>query len=109
MKRPTTICALTENRPGVLARIAGLFSRRGFNLLSVTAEEAENPDVYCITLVVEEDDAKQKVDGLDVAFYHAGQTTCSAFEMKPEGEGIARSRGYQDKRGNFCVSTGKGK
>ncbi len=58
MKRPTTICALTENRPGVLARIAGLFSRRGFNLLSVTAEEAETPDVYCITLVVQEDDRK---------------------------------------------------
>jgi acetolactate synthase I/III small subunit len=58
MKRPTTICALTENRPGVLARIAGLFSRRAFNLLSVTAEEAASPDVYCITLVVEEDDTK---------------------------------------------------
>ena len=58
MKRSTTICALTENRPGVLARIAGLFSRRGFNLLSVTAEEAADPDIYCITLVVEEDDAK---------------------------------------------------
>ena len=58
MKRSTTLCALTENRPGVLARICGLFSRRGFNLLSVTAEEAESPDVYCITLVVEEDDAK---------------------------------------------------
>lgn len=58
MKRSTTICALTENRPGVLARIAGLFSRRGFNLLSVTAEEVGGPDLYCITLVVEEDDAK---------------------------------------------------
>lgn len=58
MRRPTTICALTENRPGVLARIAGLFSRRGFNLLSVTAEETKMPDLYCITLVVEEDDRK---------------------------------------------------
>ena len=58
MKRSTTICALAENRPGVLARIAGLFSRRGFNLLSVTAEEVEGPDLYCITMVVEEDDAK---------------------------------------------------
>jgi acetolactate synthase-1/3 small subunit len=58
MKRSTTICALTENRPGVLARICGLFSRRGFNLLSVTAEETTSPDLYCITLVVEEDDLK---------------------------------------------------
>lgn len=57
MKRPTTICALTENRPGVLARLAGLFSRRGFNLLSVTAEQTAAPDLYCITLVVQENDA----------------------------------------------------
>ncbi len=57
MKRPTTICALTENRPGVLARIAGLFSRRAFNLLSVTAEQTATPDLYCITLVVMENDA----------------------------------------------------
>ena len=57
MRRSTTICALTENRPGVLARIAGLFSRRGFNLLSVTAEQTARPDLYCITLVVQEDEA----------------------------------------------------
>jgi acetolactate synthase-1/3 small subunit len=57
MKRPTTICALTENRPGVLARIAGLFSRRAFNLLSVTAEQTTSADLYCITLVVMENDA----------------------------------------------------
>lgn len=57
MKRPTTFCVLTENRPGVLARIAGLFSRRGFNLLSVTAEQTIRKDLYNITLVVQEDDA----------------------------------------------------
>ncbi len=57
MKRPTTICVLTENRPGVLARISGLFSRRGFNLLSVTAEKTTRDELYCITLVVQEDDA----------------------------------------------------
>ena len=66
MQRPTTICALTENRPGVLARIAGLFSRRGFNLLSVTAEQASDPDLYCITLVVEESDAGDMVISIDV-------------------------------------------
>ena len=35
MIRPTTIAMLTENRPGVMARVAHLFSRRGFNLQNV--------------------------------------------------------------------------
>jgi len=49
---------LTENRPGVLARICQLFSRRGFNLLSVCAERTDRFEVYCITVVVRcEDDA----------------------------------------------------
>ena len=45
-----------ENRPGVLARIAGLFSRRGFNIDSLAVGETENPDFSRITLVVHGDD-----------------------------------------------------
>jgi acetolactate synthase-1/3 small subunit len=47
---------LTENRPGVLARVCQLFSRRGFNLLSVCAERTDRFEVYCITVVVRCDD-----------------------------------------------------
>ncbi len=54
--RVSTISMLTENRPGVLARICTLFSRRGFNLLSVCAERTDRFEVYCITVVVRCDD-----------------------------------------------------
>jgi len=54
--RMSTISMLTENRPGVLARICQLFSRRGFNLLSVCAERTDRFEVYCITVVVRCDD-----------------------------------------------------
>src|SRR5262249_31159245 len=54
--RVTTISMLTENRPGVLARVCQLFSRRGFNLLSVCAERTDRFEVYCITVVVRCDD-----------------------------------------------------
>jgi acetolactate synthase-1/3 small subunit len=54
--RVTTIAMLTENRPGVLARVCHLFSRRGFNLLSVCAERTDRFEVYCITVVVRCDD-----------------------------------------------------
>ena len=54
--RVSTVSMLTENRPGVLARICQLFSRRGFNLLSVCAERTDRFEVYCITVVVRCDD-----------------------------------------------------
>ena len=52
----TTIAMLTTNEPGVLARIAHLFCRRGGNLLSVCAEKARIFDQYCITVAVSCDD-----------------------------------------------------
>ncbi|HAG09653.1 MAG TPA: acetolactate synthase small subunit, partial [Desulfotomaculum sp.] len=54
MKR--TIVVLTLNKPGVLARIAGLLSRRVFNIESIAAGHTEEPDVTRITVVVEGDE-----------------------------------------------------
>ena len=51
-----TISVLVENRFGVLARIAGLFSARGFNITSLTVGETEDPSVSRMTIVVEGDD-----------------------------------------------------
>jgi acetolactate synthase-1/3 small subunit len=48
-----TLSVLVENKPGVLARVAGLFSRRGFNISSLAVGEAEHPDVSRITIVVD--------------------------------------------------------
>ncbi|WP_341719479.1 acetolactate synthase small subunit [Micromonospora sp. FIMYZ51] len=47
-----TLSVLVENKPGVLARVSGLFSRRGFNIDSLAVGETENPDVSRITIVV---------------------------------------------------------
>lgn len=46
------ISCLVENRFGVLARIAGLFSARGFNIHSLSVGETDDPTVSRITLVV---------------------------------------------------------
>ena len=47
-----TLSVLVENRPGVLARVAALFSRRGFNIESLAVGPTESPDVSRMTIVV---------------------------------------------------------
>ncbi|HPM42688.1 MAG TPA: acetolactate synthase small subunit [Candidatus Omnitrophota bacterium] len=51
-----TISVLVENKFGVLARIAGLFSARGFNITSLAVGETEDPTTSRMTIVVEGDD-----------------------------------------------------
>lgn len=51
-----TISVLVENKFGVLARISGLFSARGFNISSLAVGETEDPTVSRMTIVVEGDD-----------------------------------------------------
>jgi acetolactate synthase-1/3 small subunit len=46
------ISILVRNRPGVLSHVAGLVTRRGFNLESIAAGPTENPAITRITLVV---------------------------------------------------------
>ena len=48
-----TISVLVEDRPGVLARIAGLFSRRGFNIDSLAVGPTEDPGRSRMTIVVD--------------------------------------------------------
>ena len=48
-----TISALVQDRPGVLARIAGLFRRRGFNIASLAVGRSEQPGMSRMTFVVE--------------------------------------------------------
>jgi acetolactate synthase-1/3 small subunit len=47
-----TISLMVENKPGVLHRIAGLFSRRGYNIASLTVGPTENPEFSRMTIVV---------------------------------------------------------
>ncbi len=51
-----TLSVMVENNPGVLARVAGLFSRRGFNIDSLAVGRTDNPNVSRMTIVVEGDD-----------------------------------------------------
>jgi len=46
-----TLGVLVENQPGVLSRVAGLFSGRGFNIESLTVAETIDPEISRITLV----------------------------------------------------------
>jgi acetolactate synthase-1/3 small subunit len=51
-----TLSVLVENKPGVLARVAGLFSRRGFNIESLAVGPTEHDDVSRMTIVINVDD-----------------------------------------------------
>ncbi len=51
-----TISVLVENKFGVLARISGLFSARGFNIDSLAVGETEDPTVSRMTIVSEGDE-----------------------------------------------------
>ncbi|WP_024832636.1 acetolactate synthase small subunit [Ruminiclostridium josui] len=50
------LSVLVENRSGVLSRVAGLFSRRGFNIDSLAVGVTENPEVSRMTIVVDGDE-----------------------------------------------------
>ncbi len=47
-----TLSVLVENKPGVLARVSGLFSRRGFNIESLAVGPTEHPEISRITILV---------------------------------------------------------
>ena len=51
-----TLSVLVENKPGVLARVASLFSRRGFNIDSLAVGPTEHPTISRMTIVVAVED-----------------------------------------------------
>ena len=52
-----TITVLVENKPGVLARVSGLFARRGFNIESLAVSITDDPTMSRMTIVVMGDDS----------------------------------------------------
>lgn len=52
-----TISVLLQNKPGVLSRVTGLFSGRGFNIESLSVAQTIDPEVSCMTLVTRGDDS----------------------------------------------------
>ena len=53
-----TISVLVDNKPGVLARVASLFSRRGYNIESLAVSITDNPEVSRMTIVTTGDEAE---------------------------------------------------
>lgn len=53
-----TITVLVDNKPGVLARVAGLFSARGYNISSLAVSETFDPETSCMTIVVQAEDER---------------------------------------------------
>ncbi|WP_305064340.1 acetolactate synthase small subunit, partial [Methanococcoides sp.] len=51
-----TLAVLVENKYGVLARVSGLFSRRGFNIDSLAVGITEDPTISRMTIIVSGDD-----------------------------------------------------
>ena len=52
----SVIAVYVENKYGVLARVSGLFMRRGFNIDSLTVGETDDPDYSRITVTLNGDD-----------------------------------------------------
>ncbi|MDQ6838052.1 MAG: acetolactate synthase small subunit [Actinomycetota bacterium] len=48
-----TLSVLVQNRSGVLARVAGLFARRGFNIISLAVAPTDDPQMSRITIVID--------------------------------------------------------
>src|SRR5215211_133227 len=84
--RKHVVSILVENRPGVLARIAGLFSRRGFNIDTLAVGPTEDPEISRITLTV--DGAVHPIDQVTKQL-HKLINVIKIRDMEP-GETIAR-------------------
>ncbi len=56
MQSQHTITVLVDNKPGVLSRVSGLFSRRGYNIESLAVSITQDPEVSRMTLVVNGDE-----------------------------------------------------
>ena len=100
-----TLSVLVENKPGVLARVAELFARRGFNIESLAVGTTEKPDISRMTIVVDvaehslEQVRKQlhklinviKIRDLDPA----NQVSAELLLVRVAGEGEKRTEALQ--------------
>ena len=96
-----TITVLVENKPGVLARVSGLFARRGFNIESLAVSITDDPTVSRMTIVVNGDDtvleqiSKQLNKLIDVikVFDHTGVAVVERELAMIKVTAEARNRG----------------
>jgi acetolactate synthase-1/3 small subunit len=84
--RRHVLSILVENKPGVLARIAGLFSRRGFNIETLAVGPTDDPAISRVTLTV--DGALHPIDQVTKQL-HKLVNVIKIRDLEPE-ETIAR-------------------
>ena len=84
--RKHVLSILVENKPGVLARVAGLFSRRGFNIDTLAVGPTDDPTVSRITLTL--DGAVHPIDQVTKQL-HKLVNVLKIRDMEPE-ETVAR-------------------
>src|SRR5688500_4857976 len=80
--RKHVLAILVENKPGVLARIAGLFSRRGFNIDTLAVGPTEDPDISRVTLTL--DGAVHPIDQVTKQL-HKLVNVIKIRDMEPDG------------------------
>ena len=80
--RKHVLSILVENKPGVLARIAGLFSRRGFNIETLAVGPTDDPSISRITLTV--DGALHPIDQVTKQL-HKLVNVIKIRDLDPEG------------------------
>jgi acetolactate synthase I/III small subunit len=84
--RKHTLSILTENKPGVLTRIAGLFARRGFNIDTLAVGPTDDPTISRFTLTV--DGALHPIDQVTKQL-HKLVNVLKIRDLEP-GETVAR-------------------
>ena len=93
--RKHVLSILVENQPGVLARIAGLFSRRGFNIDTLAVGPTEDPEVSRITLTL--DGAVHPIDQVTKQL-HKLVNVIKIRDMEPERDDRPRDGAVQGLR-----------
>ncbi len=84
--RQVVISILVDNTAGVLSRVSGLFSRRGYNITSLTVGETQDPSISRITVVVK--GANQIIDQIKKQLAKL-EDVREVFELVP-GESVVR-------------------
>ncbi|MFD8632438.1 MULTISPECIES: acetolactate synthase small subunit [unclassified Streptomyces] len=97
-----TLSVLVENTPGILARIAALFSRRGFNIDSISEGTTQDPGVSRLTIVVDAEVCPKDqvvsqigklVNVLEVAEFAPGTAVTSEIALvKVRADNVTRSQ-----------------
>jgi len=94
----TALSVLVENKPGVLARVSGLFSRRGFNISSLAVGTTEVPGRSRMTIVIDADTRLEQVtkqlnkliNVLKVTEFYPDDTVERELQLVKVGVGAAR-------------------